>query len=515
MDNGMKDTGMGAWMQEAICARQATAELNTDLSLPDYLPEVKRLLCVRAVAMPADRYVGVGNAELSGTVEYRMLYAGHDGAIYGTTHKEDYQLALPMDVNTEVDVSEGVVCDVEVVPEAVTGRVSAPRKLSLRSRLRADVRVLGMRRMEVDGVHTASTAMERLCGEMPCARVFAGKGESFTLADEVVFDANRQDLRVIATEGQVFVAEADAGSGCVNCRGEVYLKLIYCYEGSEEPCSVQIRKLPFSQSVPVEGCEVNCEACAHGVCSDLHATVEDGRANCEVTVHLQARAMRNETLCYVKDVYSTELTSESRYVEQILPQAIRCANGNFSLNATLTPEESGLRAGGRVLDVALIPTVTGVECQRGRAILSGRCRCHLLLSDGEESYAQEAELPFRYEIDGVEGCAEEYEAVVDPLSCRARADGDRIAVDAEMAVCLSVRGSASTRMLSEVRFGEAVERDSTAVYTVCYPTPADSLWSISKKYHRAVASVADQNSLPGAAAADSPDSLAGVSYLLV
>ena len=514
MDNVMKEKGMGAWLQESVCARQVTAELNTDLSLPDYLPEVKRLLCVRAVATPADCYVGVGSTELSGSVEYRMLYAGHDGAIYGASHKEDYRITVPMEVGAEIDVGEGLVCDAEILPEAVTGRVSAPRKLTLRSKLRADLRVLGMKRMEVDGLPAEDETAERLYGEAPTARAFAGKGEAFVLEDEIVFDARREDLRVISAEGEVFVAEAEAGSGCVNCRGEICLKLIYCYEGSEEPYATQLRKLPFSQSIPVDGCEVNCVACAHGVCTDLHTTVEEGRVLCEVTAHLQARAMRSEMLCYVKDVYSTAVESESRYTERSLPQAIRCTNGNFSLNAMLTAEESGLRTGGRVLDAALIPTVSGMESLRGRTILSGRCRCHLLLTDGDEVYAQEAEIPFRYELDGTEGIAEDYDATVSPLSCRVRTDGGRVAVDAELAVCLALRGSSHVRMLEQTRFGETLGRES-AIYTVCYPAPADSLWSVAKRYHRTVDSVSELNGLSGSAFADSSASLEGVKFLLV
>jgi len=134
--------------------------------------------------------------------------------------------------------------------------------------------------------------------------------------------------------------------------------------------------------------------------------------------------------------------------------------------------------------------------------------------DGEEISAQEFELPFRYETDGGTNPPTEYTAAVTPISCRARADGERIGIDAELAVGLALRGETRFDTVTEATFKEPVNRGS-AVYTICYPSREDTLWSVAKRYHRPVSTVSDINSLTGAPAADSADSLSGISYLLV
>ena len=128
--------------------------------------------------------------------------------------------------------------------------------------------------------------------------------------------------------------------------------------------------------------------------------------------------------------------------------------------------------------------------------------------------AQELELPYRYEFSAVGDAITQYDATVDPVSCRARVDGERISLDAELAVCLATRGSDEVRVLSEARMGEAIKRTS-AVCTVCYPARSDTLWSVAKKYHRTVDAVSAMNSLSDSVSADSVESLAGVAYLLV
>lgn len=513
MDNYTNDIRHGVRMQAPICERQVGTELIGDCSLPDYQPEIKRLLRVKATVLPPDRYVGAGSAEFTGAVDYTILYAGHDGALYSAAHTEEYRFEVPVELTSDFELGDGLTCDVETVAEAVMGRVSSPRKLSLRCKLRSDVHIWGNKTVEerVDAIDPMS--VQRLHGEGLCAEVFCGTGEAFSLQEELLQDAQSADIRVISAEGQVFVAEANAGSDCVSCRGEVYLKLLCCSDSGGAP-TVQLRKLPFAHTVEVDGCEVNCECAARGVCTELDVTVEEGRILCNVSVRLSARAQRNRAFSYTRDLYSTESEGENRYTEQSLPIAVRCINGNFTLNTTLTAEEAGVRAGMTVLDSALSPGAVSVERSNGKQYLVGKCRCQLILWDGEDMSAQELDVPFRYEP---EGCAEDVTdcvATADALSCRVRTDGERVFVDAELAVSAVMRGENRIRMLSEASFGDAVNR-SAAVYTVCYPAREDSLWSVARRYHRPIEAIAEMNGLAGSAAADSPESLAGVAYLLV
>lgn len=515
MEHFMKEAHTGVRMQVPICDRRGLTELSADFSLPDYQPEIKRLLRVRATVLPPDKYIGAGNADFSGGIEYSILYSGNDGALYCTNEVGEYQFSVPLEMTSDIDPNDGLTCDVELVPEAVTGRVAAPRKISVKCRLRTHVRLYGTRFLEESVTGAPQDSIQRLCGQAECARVFVGVGEPLQLGDEILCDTQTAgDLRVVCAEGHVFVTEATAGSGVVNCRGEVCLKLLCAQEESTAPPTPLLRRIPFTQSVPTEGAEVNCDAVADGVCHDLHVTVEDGRILCEVSVRLRTRAQRNESISFTRDIYSTSAGCEPHYTACVASRALKCANGNFSVNTALTAEEAGIKPNANVVDVSLQPTVTAVESEHGKFYLTGRCRVHLVLSDGEEISSQELELPFRYETDGSDEKVTEYDASLSPISCRARADGERIGIDAELAVCLCLRTETRFEMLSEAKFGELCNRPG-AVYTICYPSRDDTLWSVAKRYHRPVAAVADVNALMGAPAADSPDSLSGISYLLV
>ena len=97
--------------------------------------------------------------------------------------------------------------------------------------------------------------------------------------------------------------------------------------------------------------------------------------------------------------------------------------------------------------------------------------------------------------------------------CRARAEGDRVTLHAE--VSLSARGVAyaPTRLLCGVKL-ETAEGQAHTDPELFYPAPGETLFNVGKRYGISPARIARQN---GIAAEDpgSPESLSGVRFLLI
>ena len=517
MDNYTKNDTTALRVQAMLCDKQEMSEVTAEVSLPDYRPEVKRLVRVSATVTPPVRYVGAANTELSGSVDFCILYTGNDGALYSTSHTSEYRIGIPVDLPSDAVLGEGLVCDADILPEPCNARVLAPRKLSVKCRLRARMRIYGIRLIE-NGDLIAGIAAEKLYGSCDASEIFSGVGEPLALHDEIVCDTQSEDVRVVCADGQVFISEATAGSGCVNCRGEVALKLLCAHDATGLPPSQLLRRIPFESAVEVDGCEVNCVASAFGTCADVNVTVEDGRILCDLSLILQGRAQRDRSITYVRDAYALESVSEGRTDFLSLPQSRSCVCANFSLGQTLTAEEAGLRAGVSVVDSHLIPLSAELTQESGRDILTGRCRVHLTLcDDAGEISSQEVEIPYRYETEAKDMDLANYLVHVSPISCRARADGERLGVDGELAVSLMTRTQTQIQYLSACNIGEKCQK-ADGECTICFPAPTDTLWSVAKRYHKPLAHLTGINTLPSqaqAAAADSTASLAGVNYLLV
>ena len=80
--NNIADNNAAGRPQAPIMARTATQELADDFSLPDYKPEIRRLISVTASVSPAAHYLTTGHAEFAGTVRYCIRYEGGDGGVW-------------------------------------------------------------------------------------------------------------------------------------------------------------------------------------------------------------------------------------------------------------------------------------------------------------------------------------------------------------------------------------------------------------------------------------------------
>ena len=121
--------------------RSFGTEAAGDYTLPDYQSDIRRVLHVSQTVLPPSKYITSDSVEFNGTVDYQLIYVGGDGGIYSAPLSGEYSFTVPFDRNADVSDDIRILCS--VYRDGISARVSAPRRLSIRSRLRANVRILG------------------------------------------------------------------------------------------------------------------------------------------------------------------------------------------------------------------------------------------------------------------------------------------------------------------------------------------------------------------------------------
>ena len=537
MNEYMGDTAGRTSVQVPILARELTSEVVGDYSLPDYQPEIKRLLRIGTNVLPPNRFAGTDGMELRGALDYYVLYMGHDNGIYCAPLTTEYTMQAEPDAEGRGLLSaagEPMVCLCDAVAETPTGRVTAPRRLNIRCRVKANVKLYG--EYPLENIGEGDTTLETLTHTAEVGRLYWGLGETMPLQDDVILSPTEGEWRVVCAEGKVMVTEATPAMGAVICRGEVTLKLILCPAETEAefaadtaeekiapPLTVMQRKIPFSQTVEVEGVTPTCTATACGYCADVSVEMEEGHLHVEMGVVTEARAQKNEAVSYVKDLYSTRREGECRYATYPTEQTLRALNGNFTLSDSLPLSEAGIDPAAKVADATAVAVPEGLvaDAAKGRCILTGTCRCHLLLLRDGEYTSADVELPFRYEFDDqgllqaeADSSEPTFDGRISVVNCRARMDGERVGIDAELAVALRTHRPAPLTALAETDFGEEVTR-RRGEYVICFPAPTDTLWTVAKRYHAPMAGLTVANNLPTGANSDSRESLEGIGYLIV
>jgi hypothetical protein len=502
------------YVQLPVCDKSVISEISGDFTLPDYQPEIKKLLRVTANVLPASRYVGDRSAEFSGNVDYYVVYAGADNQIYCTPLTTEYKIDIPLD---NADVSElvnttgyAVIC-----PDNVSGRVTSPRKLSIKCRLRTRARIFGDASLE-DRFENSDGSLEVLYGVDKTARTLISMGEMLRISDEIVISGSGDDLRVVCADAKALVDEVTCSDGDVNCRGNLYLKLLMSREDDTAPYTIT-RKIPFSQVVATDGVSRGDEASARATVCEMGISVEEGRIAVDIGMLIECHTSRIESVKYVKDVYSTMYRVASEYKTLDFPSRERETNGNFTLSDSMTLEEAGILPSASIVDVAGSVYPEAYSFDGDRCIVSGRVRYDLLIENGGEYSSAVIELPFRYETvapDGIATAGADALFSGEVISTRARLDGERIGIDSEISMNGCSFENAHTMILDSVSFGEEIGR-SRGEYTICYPERDESLWSVAKRYGTPIKNVISANKLSDTANLDGKESLSGVKYLMI
>lgn len=473
------DMELPQWITVSLCEKTVTTEVTGDCVLPDYQPEIRRLLTVKPNVLPPAKYVGGGNAEFNGTVEYQILYVGGDGELCSTSFSSEYTVRVPLEGTERVDENAGITALATVVGETVSARVGAPRRLNLRCRLRAHVCAYGKMLLEeqtrgganADGIH-------RLREESRCIHAVGGVSEPIAVKEEIL--GIGENAQVISAEAEPFLYDVRSEEGHVYASGELLLKLLIRQEGmSPEP---MLRKISFDVSVEMDGIGSDYACCMWGTVSELSVKAEEGSITCEAEVLAEARAARNVPVRYTEDLYSTESVSTCGLSKYELPVLQKYENFNLSQNERISEQEWKLPDGMTIVDVCGSAQIDACEENGGKYVLTGQCRYMLLCEQNGEYSSSELNLPLRCETEQGDGTVTCFDARATVLSCRARHENGILCLDAELAFCVEFIGQETICAVSSVEFGDALVRAESGM-TVYYTAPDDTLWTVAKKYH--------------------------------
>ena len=393
-------------VQTPLMARPVTAELADDFSLPDYKPEIRRMIGITATVSPAAHYLSPGHAEFAGPVRYSILYEGSDGGMWSADLPSEYDLDLTLD-NDPTFEPDGMIAYADVVCESVTVRVTAPRRLSVRARLRADAVVLGMRRLDetVSGAAgLAADDLKRLEGSAETAEILRATSEPAEYTDTFLpDDGGSGEVRVICCRAEPLVGEVSATVEGVSVRGELYITVLLCRDPEGARPFAVTRRIPFAETVatdraPERGASCRAWGCVTSASAEPN---ENGEIVATVGLALTAEVASAVTVPYTRDVYSTKCESTVVMRESDAAAVKKCMNANITVSGGEELAALGLDSGIRIVDATANVLADSVECRTdgGRAVLTGKMRVRVVADNGAEIMGKDFDMPFRYETD--------------------------------------------------------------------------------------------------------------------
>ena len=464
-----------------ICEKSMSGDFTTEISMPDYEPEIRRLLRVGVTLTPPLGFSDGGRVGMNGEIIYNVLYMGNDGQLYSTKTRESYELAEALKQLEKGEEITGIICS--VFPDSVVSRAVAPRKISIKCKLKGTAKAFGWQEIAEKSTYIENPdSIERLQGEAVYSEIFPSVTAEAVLSEDFTPDVPISgDLRIITHTSAAVCESIEPSHGDAVVKGSLVLSVLAAVDDSDEKPFRITKKMPFAERVEADWLTPASKCIAEVCPTECEFGVEDNRIACEVGILIKLDSEEERRAVYTRDIYSTEVYSETTVARYEHPLSKRCFSGNFTSSLREELDTAGITDGAEVADATAVSVVKNIEFNDDKMALVGETLLNLLINTQNEYSTKEFKIPFRYETE----CGKTDQSITDcrvvSLPPRAKIDSGRILCDCELCFSGRIYEKSYFDALDQVVFGDRIEKDNAI--TVCFPSPTDSLWDVSKRYH--------------------------------
>jgi len=500
-------------------------ESATEYLLPDYMGDVKKLLMSRARIVPAGKFVSDGSVEVSGNVEYDLLYLDSSGKLTAVNAASDYLQSFEVDGESYTDSAE------ESRVGALKVRVTGPRKISLKAEVKTVLAVSADTEISVEGnaFSDEGREVEKCTAEISFASSLFEKSAGHEYAEVLLsFEGTAEDGVEIASVNAVSkITEAKAGDGDVTLKGE---NIVSCIMFLPEGAPRAVKKaFAFEERIAVEGArEGMCVISSSDVCSatvDLSADGDYMSLIANLNVQYGVELIENKALEVVTDAYTPGCECKNKYSDVEFSELIKAGCERFQLSLRCDKAAEKLESVSDVISVGAELRTVAFEAGDGFVRFFGDVMAsgigYETNVDGSITY-----LPFKIQsqfdekvnIDCQNKGKTQLDAQLYVEDCEVSDEGESLLIRCFLCAKYYLFSNKSARVITLCETEENRELLSEkSTVTVYYPQSGERLFDIAKKYKTTSLKIAKDNELSDSALAsfDSPDSLIGVKRLII
>ena len=229
-------------------------DITAEYTLPDYLPDINRLLRVCADAERAEKYCSGSEIEYDGKIIYSIVYATGDGEIRCAVFDGDYSGSVSAG---DLDFS---TVTVETHTENVSCRLSGPRKLTVKCKLCAAVSICPARSADpsVAGKGTQGTEehLQYRKKRIEFTKETLAEEKNTPVSEDIEIDPGMPPIeRIVFVNLTPCALDVRAQNGKISYNGALTAEVLY-ESGADER-----KYVSFSRDVPVSGTVETDEAC--------------------------------------------------------------------------------------------------------------------------------------------------------------------------------------------------------------------------------------------------------------
>ena len=476
--------------------------VDLDFSLPDYCPDIQRILKCQVVPCIHSRNFNGDSLEIEGRAAVRVLYLDPSGTgirCCENTRAFSCSIALRQP-------AAGAVADAYARVEYVNCRATSPRRLDIHGAFSVCARVVKPSVCEFAcGIEGEDVQQRKRAVRTSRAAGFCQ--QVFPLAETLEIGGGKPPAETVLRTGlTVSAQDHKVVADKLIVKGEACLKVLYAAGLDAPEPEVMEYLIPYSQMLDCGGvteqclCDISLRVMDVSVEPKADPSGENTLLQLEAHVSAVVEAYEEAEVEMVTDAYSTryELVMEEK--KRPVDALLEVDSGYAAQKAVFDVGEGGIS---RVLDLWNEVGAVSAEAGNGQLDYEGKINLCLLAADlnGTPFYLERmvdfsAQRDLRRPAEGRLRCAAGLR--VANLSYRITgANSLEVKADLELKAAVYRRDSFS--ILTQVSADEERPRgkDPAAALTLYYADEGESVWDIARAYCTSVEAVMEENELSG------------------
>ena len=480
---------------DIIFNESAELPIDVDFMLPDYCPDIVKLLKCKAEPMPATKNVGSGIITVEGIIKISIIYSDSENDLCSY----DYQFPFSKSFETDINC-DGASLSVRTKCEYLNCRAVTGRKIDIHGAAGIYVRLLKRCCQDIIADFDDS-ATELLRGKVPATTPMGTVEKYMTIEEEVEIGAAQPPIRaLLRCESDAIIRETKLLNGKNVIRGELCIGMLYCpVEGGPQKVRAT---LPFSQLMELSGANDTCslDTKAEIVCIDIKPRVSaSGEAKSFIVsakLLIITNAFCELDIDVVLDAYSRKYASELKHKELSFEKVSRTIDETALCKAQLDFPENALAS---IIDVWCEVTSSACKADQEKLTVYGSLIASIIAHDSKGIpflYEKAIEYTYDFTIDelGKVNC----EPAVEVKSCNYTLMSDNsLELRVELGIRAAIRQMNEVTLISDLSIDEKIplNHENRGAMTIYFASMGENLWDISRRYHASVNDVKSINNI--------------------
>lgn len=485
--------------------------VDLDISLPDYCPDIQRILKCQVYPRILSRGITGDRLEVEGSYTVKIFYLDSAGTCVRCCDSSDtFAVSIALKQSAE---NAQITAFTRV--EYINCRATSPRRLDIHGAFSVCARVMAQTESEViSGIE--GDDVEQKKDTVTINRIAGFSRQQFNVDEVLELGQGKPSAdNLIRTDAFVSVQDFKVIPNKIMVKGEVYAKLLYASNENESDLETMEYAVPFTQMIDCDGATEDCMCDIRVSVIGIDVQIKNDYSgdkiyfDAQIRLFAAATAYRPAEIVMVSDAYSKKYEMNLDFKQKSIDNLVQCITDNYVLKTSLSMEDVSVT---KVLDIWNEMSTVTASCENGQIVYKGKINlCVLALNAESRPVYFERMADFEY--------ARPYAAPEGTLRCAAdvcvggisyRIMGTSLEVKAELKLCVNIYIQKSFKMIMDVTADETKPRaqDQSAALSIYYADAGETLWNIARAYCTSVDAIQQENDLAG-------DSVANRGMLLI